>query len=374
MAAVGVFQLIEPDGSITNMQVSLEGIAQGYGGHVLFQELDLVIPAGGFFTLLGPSGCGKTTLLRMLAGFVRPDKGRVLFGDNDVTAVPVHRRGVGIVFQDYALFPDRSTLANVAYGLLARKVPKKDAYARAAAMLERVGLAAFLDRAPPALSGGQRQRVAMARALVIEPRLLLLDEPLSALDAKLRIELREMVKTLQREAGITTVFVTHDQEEALAMSDLIAVMDRGRVIQTGTPQQIYGEPRTAFVADFVDGANLIPILRELPRGEPGVRRIDTPAGTLLTSCDRPLTAGALLAIRGTAISIATGRAAQEGELGGEIRHVEYRGSTTGYTVHTPAGVIKVQTTEAPAHAPMHPGQPVVLKIPATARIVEGWSC
>ncbi|ARP80644.1 iron ABC transporter ATP-binding protein [Bordetella genomosp. 8] len=356
------------------MQVAFEGITQGYGGHTLFEGLDLVIPAGGFFTLLGPSGCGKTTLLRMLAGFIRPDKGRVLFGDSDVTTVPVHRRGVGIVFQDYALFPDRSTIANVAYGLLARKVPKKDAYARAAAMLERVGLGAFLDRPPPALSGGQRQRVAMARALVIEPRLLLLDEPLSALDAKLRVELREMVRTLQREAGITTVFVTHDQEEALAMSDLIAVMDRGRVIQTGSPQEIYAEPRTAFVADFVDGANLIPILSELPATEPGLRRIDTPAGALMTCCDRPLTAGALLAVRGTAIAIAAGRPAREGELGGEIRHVEYRGGTTGYTVHTAAGTIKVQTSEAPACTPMRPGLPVALTIPATARIVEGWSC
>ncbi|ANN65238.1 ABC transporter ATP-binding protein [Bordetella bronchialis] len=356
------------------MQVSFEGIAQGYGGQALFQQLDLVIPSGRFFTLLGPSGCGKTTLLRMLAGFIRPDKGRVLFGDSDVTGVPVHRRGVGVVFQDYALFPDRSALANVAYGLLARKVPKKDAYGRAAAMLERVGLGGFLDRPPPALSGGQRQRVAMARALVIEPRLLLLDEPLSALDAKLRLELREMVRALQREAGITAVFVTHDQEEALALSDLIAVMDRGRIVQTGSPQQIYGQPRTAFVADFVGSANLIPIVGELPGQEPGVRRMETPAGTLLTSCDRPLAPGALLAVRSTAISMDAGHDVREGQLRGEIRHVEYCGSTTAYIVETQAGPIKVQAAQAHDDAMRHPGDAVVLKIPRSARVVEGWSC
>ncbi|ALM82250.1 ABC transporter ATP-binding protein [Bordetella sp. N] len=356
------------------MKVSFERIDQSYGGHALFQGLDLSIPSGEFFTLLGPSGCGKTTLLRMLAGFVRPDKGRVLFGARDVTTVPVHRRSVGIVFQDYALFPDRSILANVSYGLLARRIPRKEADERSAALLTRVGLGALLERAPSALSGGQRQRVAMARALVIKPELLLLDEPLSALDVKLRIELREMVRALQREAGITTVFVTHDQEEALALSDRIAVLDRGRIVQIGTPQEIYSHPRAAFVADFVGGANLIPILRELPSAEAGVRRLETAGGTLLTTSDRPYTQGALLAVRGAEIAMEANRDARDGELTGALSHVEYRGSTTGYTVQTSLGPIKVDAWEPHRQAPRSTGETVLLKIPRTAHIVEGRPC
>ena len=205
-------------GDNAGMRIRFDRVTQRYDGQALFTDLDLEIPSGVFFTLLGPSGCGKTTLLRMLAGFVVPDAGRVWFGDRDVTALPVHKRGVGKVFQDYALFPDRSSLANVMYGLEARGVAPKEAKARAMAMLERVGLATMAERAPATLSGGQRQRVAMARALVIDPQLLLLDEPLAALDVKLRVELRAMVRELQLESGITTVFVTHDQEEALAMS------------------------------------------------------------------------------------------------------------------------------------------------------------
>src|SRR4051794_10318655 len=239
------------------MRIRFDRVRQAYEGQPLFDGLDLEIPSGQFFTLLGPSGCGKTTLLRMLAGFVVPDAGRIWFGDRDVTALPVHARGVGMVFQDYALFPDRSALANVMYGLEARRVPPKEARARAMAMLERVGLGTLADRSPATLSGGQRQRIAMARALVIEPQLLLLDEPLAALDVKLRVELRAMVRELQLESKVTTVFVTHDQEEALAMSDWIAVMDRGRIVQIGTPADVYARPANAYAADFVGSANLL---------------------------------------------------------------------------------------------------------------------
>src|SRR6478672_6563714 len=239
------------------MLIRFERVTQRYEGQALFSDLDLEIPSGQFFTLLGPSGCGKTTLLRMLAGFVVPDAGRIWFGDRDVTALPVHKRGVGMVFQDYALFPDRSALANVMYGLDARGVPAAEAKKRALAMLERVGLADLAERSPAKLSGGQRQRVAMARALVIEPQLLLLDEPLAALDVKLRVELRAMVRELQLESKVTTVFVTHDQEEALALSDLIAVMDRGRIVQVGTPADVYVRPASAYAADFVGSANVL---------------------------------------------------------------------------------------------------------------------
>ena len=352
------------------MQVSFESIAQSYGAQLLFDCLNLVIPSGSFFTLLGPSGCGKTTLLRMLGGFVRPDAGRIRFGGEDVTGVPVHRRGVGMVFQDYALFPDRSILANVTYGLAARGVARAEAEERGRAMLRRVGLDAFADRAPAALSGGQRQRVAMARALVIQPRLLLLDEPLSALDVKLRVELRGMIRDLQSEAGITTVFVTHDQEEALALSDHIAVMDRGSIVQIGTPREIYMQPHTVFTADFVGSANLLAIDGELPATPNGLRRLATPAGVILTDCKVPLTAGARLAVRSEELRFADAARAQEGHLRGVIEHVEFRGSITGYRVRTDAGVIRVDVRTSQQDQARAQGDAVVLALPWNARVVR----
>jgi len=351
------------------MQVSFSSIAQSYGSHKLFHNLDLVIPSGTFFTLLGPSGCGKTTLLRMLGGFVRPDSGRILFGEQDVTDIPVHKRGVGMVFQDYALFPDRSVLANVCYGLHARGMPAEQARSKAMAMLERVGLTAFADRAPAALSGGQRQRVAMARALVIEPRLLLLDEPLSALDVKLRVGLRGMIRDLQQEAGITTVFVTHDQEEALALSDQIAVMDRGRIVQTGAPRDIYTAPQTAFTADFVGGANLIEVQEELSPFE-GMRRLRTPAGVVLTACTVPWQAGAQLAVRTEDLTFGQSEIASPGDITGVIDQVEYRGGITGYTVRTAAGHLRVDERSAHPSRLRQRGQTVTLHIPRSARIVR----
>jgi len=352
------------------MQVSFDAIAQSYGGHALFERLDLIIPSGKFFTLLGPSGCGKTTLLRMLGGFVRPDAGRILFGEEDVTNVPVHRRDVGMVFQDYALFPDRSVLANVSYGLAARGVSRTEARERALAMLARVGLEKYSERQPAALSGGQRQRVAMARALVIEPRLLLLDEPLSALDVKLRVELRSMIRELQTEAGITTVFVTHDQEEALAMSDLIAVMDRGRIVQIGSPRDVYARPITAFAADFVGGANLIKIDAELPRATDGTRRLGTPAGVMLTRSEIPVQTGSLLAVRSEDLSFGVNGAMTEGELAGVVEHVEFRGGSIGYIVQTSAGKLRVDMRSTLAMASPARGEAVSLRLPRDAHIVQ----
>jgi iron(III) transport system ATP-binding protein len=353
------------------MQVSFESIDQSYGGQPLFSRLDLTIPSGKFFTLLGPSGCGKTTLLRMLAGFVRPDRGSIRFGSEDVTRVPVHERGVGMVFQDYALFPDRSVLANVCYGLAARDVPKEEARERALSMLDRVGLASFAERLPAALSGGQRQRVAMARALVIRPKLLLLDEPLSALDVKLRVELRNMVRELQVEAGITTVFVTHDQEEALAMSDRIAVMDRGRIVQIGDPQEIYSRPRNTFVADFVGSANLVEIQRELVRSPCGARRLGTAGGIVLTTSAVPLQEGSHLAVRSEAIDISDGRVALDGEMDGVIEQVEFRGATTGYAVMTAAGMLRVDARTGHQNRVRARGERVTLTLPRVTHLVEG---
>ena len=241
------------------MRIRFERVTQRYDGNPLFTDLDLEIPSGRFFTLLGPSGCGKTTLLRMLAGFVVPDSGRVWFGDRDVTATPgpQARRRHGVPGLRALPRPLLARQRDVrAAG--ARRACRRCEGSRAMAMLERVGLGAMADRSPATLSGGQRQRVAMARALVIEPALLLLDEPLAALDVKLRVELRAMVRELQLESKVTTVFVTHDQEEALALSDIVAVMDRGRIVQMGAPAEIYAKPVNGYVADFLGSANLIP--------------------------------------------------------------------------------------------------------------------
>ena len=365
------------------MRIRFERVTQRYDGHALFTDLDLEIPSGKFFTLLGPSGCGKTTLLRMLAGFVVPDAGRVWFGERDVTALPVHKRGVGMVFQDYALFPDRSSLANVMYGLEARGVAARDAKARAMAMLERVGLGTMADRSPATLSGGQRQRVAMARALVIDPQLLLLDEPLAALDVKLRVELRAMVRELQLESKVTTVFVTHDQEEALALSDIVAVMDRGRIVQVGSPAEIYASPETDYAADFLGSANLIRVEEELPSENPEVMRFLVAGGTLAIArrpgAGRgPISRGKpLIVVRREEIEIGSraialaGARDDENVLPGTIEGVEFRGSVTGYRVRTAAGLIHVDVWSV-QHGKRHPrGEEVVLRIPATALLVEG---
>jgi putative spermidine/putrescine transport system ATP-binding protein len=248
--------------------VSLEGVAKAYGSAVAVARLDLTIYAGEFFTLLGPSGSGKTTTLRLIAGFERPDHGRIMLDGEDVAALPPFARAVNTVFQDYALFPHLSLIENVAYGLRARKVPKREAHEQAQAALEQVRLGDFGARKPAQLSGGQRQRVALARAMVNQPRVLLLDEPLGALDLKLRHQMQTELKRLQHESGITFIYVTHDQDEALAMSDRIAVFNQGRIEQVGTAFDLYERPNSAFVADFVGTSNLIgPARKTLLRPE-----------------------------------------------------------------------------------------------------------
>lgn len=217
---------------------------------------------GEFLTLLGPSGCGKTTTLRIIAGFEKPDKGRVYFDDTVVNDVPPYERNIGIVFQDYALFPHMTVYDNISFGLKLRKLPKEEIRRRVSWALELVGLKGFEDRYPEQLSGGQQQRVALARALVIEPQLLLLDEPLSNLDAKIRERLRGEVKRIQKELGITTIYVTHDQEEAMAISDRIAVMSVGRIEQVGNPLHLYYNPKNEFVAKFLGLSNILEVNAE----------------------------------------------------------------------------------------------------------------
>jgi putative spermidine/putrescine transport system ATP-binding protein len=242
-----------------NVAISIKGLTRTFGDVRAVNGVDLEIFEGEFLTLLGPSGSGKTTVLRMIAGFEKPDSGTVLLGDKDVAQLPPYVRDVNTVFQDYALFPHMNVLANIEYGLRVKGVSKDERRTRALEALKQVRLEGYEDRKPSQLSGGQRQRVALARALVNRPAVLLLDEPLGALDLKLREQMQLELKELQREVGITFIFVTHDQEEALTMSDRIAVFNQGRIEQLGTPREIYENPTSAFVSEFVGQTNKISI-------------------------------------------------------------------------------------------------------------------
>src|SRR5512144_1096185 len=239
------------------MIVTIQGVVKRFGAVTAVDAVDLTVADGELFTLLGPSGCGKTTLLRLLAGFYQPDAGEIRFGERVVSGLPAYERKIGMVFQNYALWPHMTVRANVAYGLRLRKLSSTEIETRLAEGLRKVNLVGFEARYPGQLSGGQQQRVALARALVLNPDLLLLDEPLSNLDAKIRVQVRAEIRKLQRALGITTVYVTHDQEEALSLSDRVAVMKDGKVLQVGVPRELYERPRTRFVADFVGTNNLL---------------------------------------------------------------------------------------------------------------------
>lgn len=237
--------------------IELQGISVSFDDEKVLDDISLSIADGEFVTLLGPSGCGKTTTLRIIAGFLEPDEGRVCFEGKEINGVPPHKRQVNTIFQRYALFPHYNVFDNIAYGLKVRHVPKDEIRSRVSAMLKMVNLEGFEHRRVSKLSGGQQQRVAIARAVINHPRVLLLDEPLAALDLKLRKDMQKELKNIQKQLGITFIFVTHDQEEALSMSDTVVVMDNGRVQQIGTPTDIYNEPVNAFVADFIGESNII---------------------------------------------------------------------------------------------------------------------
>jgi iron(III) transport system ATP-binding protein len=238
------------------VDVTLENLVKTFGPIVAVDNVTLQIKHGEFFTLLGPSGCGKTTTLRMIAGFYTPEKGSIKFNETRMNEVPAEKRNTGMVFQNYAIWPHMTVAKNVAFGLEMRKIPPEEIVQRVKGALDLVELEGLEERTPDQLSGGQQQRVALARALVIEPDVLLLDEPLSNLDAKLRVEMRKEIKSLQRKMGITTIYVTHDQKEALAVSDRLAVMNRGKIEQVGNPLEIYGNPKNRFVANFIGLINL----------------------------------------------------------------------------------------------------------------------
>lgn len=239
------------------LPLSIEKITAHYGSTKVLEDLSLTVGEGELVSLLGASGCGKTTTLRLVAGFLQPSSGMIRLGDKDLTRLPAYSRDIGLVFQNYALFPHLSVKNNVAFGLKQRKIAARESDSRTMAMLERVGLAHLANRLPGELSGGQKQRVALARALVIEPPLLMFDEPLSNLDAKLRVDMRVEIRQLQRANGTTALYVTHDQEEAFSISDRVAIMNQGRIMQLDTPETLYQRPANAFVARFVGFENLI---------------------------------------------------------------------------------------------------------------------
>jgi spermidine/putrescine transport system ATP-binding protein len=300
------------EGQADAPSVRLQGVTKRFGDFTAVRDMDLDIPRGEFFTMLGPSGCGKTTTLRMVAGFEEPTEGRVLLDGDDVTALPPFRRPTNTVFQSYALFPHLSVERNVAFGLERSGVSKEERRQRVGEELERVGLAAEAKRRPRQLSGGQQQRVALARALVNRPAVLLLDEPLGALDLKLRKQLQVELKRIQGEVGITFVYVTHDQEEALTMSDRIAVMNRGVVEQISDPETVYERPATTFVAGFIGVSNLMP---------------------------------------GEVVSIDMGRAELRLDAGPTVRAAETGGATVGERVHAVVRPEKLllESTATPAN-------------------------
>ena len=276
-------------------EVRIDGLSKRFGDVQAVEETHLDIRDGEFLSLLGPSGCGKTTLLRMLAGFTTPSAGSVFFGDRDITALPPEKREVGMVFQNYALFPHMTAEGNVAFGLEVRSVPAAERAARVVAALDRVGLKHLAGRPVSDLSGGEQQRVALARAIVIEPTILLLDEPLSNLDAALRVDTRSEIRRLQRELRITTVYVTHDQEEALALSDRIAVMRSGRIHQVGTPAEVYARPKNRFVGGFLGRGTFIEATLKERAGEGAVfESLHLPTPITAAACPEGLAAGALV--------------------------------------------------------------------------------
>ncbi len=336
------------DGSRAAPAVSLRALRKTFGDVVAVDDVDLDIADGEFFSMLGPSGSGKTTVLRMIAGFERPTAGRVVLSGRDVTDEPPFARDVNTVFQDYALFPHMSVQENVEYGLRVKRVARHERRTRARDALETVRLEGYGDRRPHELSGGQRQRVALARALVNRPKVLLLDEPLGALDLKLRREMQIELKALQREVGITFVFVTHDQEEALTMSDRIAVFNAGRIEQVASPIELYERPSTSFVAGFVGTSNLLEgdVARRV-LGENGVFSV-RPEKILLRHPDEPAPA-------------AEGETC---EAKGTVREVVYLGSATHSVVDLDAGgrltVLRQNLESSIDHALAHRGEDVVL--------------
>ena len=310
--------------------ITIDHVDKFYGDFQAIKDVSLNIKEGEFFTLLGPSGCGKTTLLRMIAGFNTIEKGEIRFGDTVINHVPTYKRNIGMVFQSYAIFPHLTVRQNVAYGLKPRKVPKAEMWARVEKAMKLTQIDQYANRQPQQLSGGQQQRVALSRAIVIEPDLLLMDEPLSNLDAKLRVEMRTAIREIQRELNITTIYVTHDQEEALAVSDRIAVMNVGVVEQVGRPYEIYAHPVNTFVANFIGTSNFLE--GETDRG--GVKVLGT--SHLDCALKKAYTGPVKVSVRPEHIELED---PAPGAINGEIKIATFLGDFINYEVRLPNGQI-----------------------------------
>ncbi len=362
-------------------QVTLNRLTKHFDDTPVVKGISLTVADGEFFSLLGPSGCGKTTILRMIAGFIFPTAGTVLFDDQDVTHVPANRRNTGMVFQNYALFPHMTVFENVAFGLRTRKVAGAEMADRVARALDLVGLAGLEQRPVPQLSGGQQQRVALARAVVIEPDLLLLDEPLSNLDAKLREETRDQIRELQTKLGITAIYVTHDQEEALAVSDRIAVMEEGECRQLDCPDAIYRRPANRFVAAFMGNMNLwegvletdggrtvfrhasgLAVDLSAPRSSPAQTDDDAPAED-----DAPADGPVYLALHPQAAKLTDEDS--EGTVGGVVITRRFKGATVEFTVDAEGVAIQVVENAEGPMAARQPGDAVRVHIPGDQAII-----
>jgi spermidine/putrescine transport system ATP-binding protein len=355
-------------------EVQLRGLVKEFeGGAVAVDGIDLQIAAGEFFSLLGPSGCGKTTTLRMIAGFERPTGGEILLDGTDLSRVPPHRRNVHTVFQNYALFPHMNVYDNVAFGLRRRRVPKGELDGLVQGALRLVELEGLAKRRPNQLSGGQQQRVALARALVLSPAVLLLDEPLGALDARIRKQLRIELKAVQEEVGITFVFVTHDQEEALSMSDRLAVMSNGRVEQVGTPADVYENPATVFVAEFLGASNMMEAV--VAGHEAGGCTVRVGEFPLRARCGDIGASGAVkIVVRPERVTLTPhGAAGQDNVLPGMVERTVYVGATVQVIVRLVTGATMQATIANTGTAEgWTQGTPVMAHVPAEAlRVLAG---
>ena len=364
MAAASLSRVSEPNRNDTDSPqaeadslrgLSVRNIDKRFGTVQAVKNVSLDVHAGEFFTLLGPSGCGKTTLLRMVAGLELPDNGQVLLGDEDITSLPASKRLVNTVFQSYALFPHLSIFENVAFGLRSRKIPQNEVEKRVNRRLEMLGLEEMADRYPHQLSGGQQQRVALGRALVNEPRVLLLDEPMSALDARLRSQVQVELRRLQRKLGQTFILVTHDQAEALVVSDRIAVMNEGEIIQHGSPKEVYEQPKNRFVAEFLGAANLI-------EGQYVDGRLETGMGSFDLQKPAPWDHGTV-AIRPERIQVVS-QPPQKNGVKATLREAIYRG--TNVDLWLEPGPLRVRTT---AYHNYEPGEEIWLELPQEGLVI-----
>ena len=361
------------------MKIGIHGVVKRFGAVTAVDRAELDVADGELFTLLGPSGCGKTTLLRLLAGFDQPDGGEIHFGERIVNGLAPYERNIGMVFQNYALWPHMTVAGNVSYGLRLRKLGGAEVERRVREGLAKVNLGGLESRYPGQLSGGQQQRVALARALVLNPDILLLDEPLSNLDAKIRVQVRAEIRKLQQELRITTIYVTHDQEEALSLSDRVAVMKDGRVLQVGVPKELYERPRTRFVADFVGTNNLLAGQVRERRGERLF--VETEVGRLEAIPNAAAIGDrCVLAIRPENVAITQGGAVpgagasasggpDDNRVSGRVVFTSYLGNTLRYDVETGGGlVLKADIRDPWHHDPMRLGQAVTVSFPASVTL------